>query len=92
VGAAKRGWRADNFSEEQSSNTEFDNGGDGAGQREGDLTSTELPRASRRTNLSRPVARSFTRSTDAATPAIPRSPTDGEEAPDRTPSAPTARR
>jgi hypothetical protein len=40
------------------------------GEGEGRVTSAELPRASRRTNLSRPVARSFTRSTEDAFPAI----------------------
>ena len=79
------------FLKNKSSNTDSDNRGDGTAEAgRGDLTSTELPRASRRTNLSRPVARSLTRSTDAAVPAIPRSPTGGEEAP--APSAPTTAR
>ena len=78
------------FLKNKSSNTDSDNKGDGTVRRKGELTSTELPRASRRTNLSRPVARSLTRSTDAAVPAIPRSPTGGEEAP--APSAPTTAR
>ena len=60
------------FLKNKSSNTDSDNRGDGTAEAgRGDLTSTELPRASRRTNLSRPVARSSTRSTDADVPAIP---------------------
>jgi hypothetical protein len=50
------------------------------GERGGRPTSTELPHASRRTNFSRPLAPSFTRSTEAVA-AIPRSPV--REAPDR---------
>lgn len=47
------------------------------GEGEGRVTSAELPRASRRTNLSRPVARSFTRSTEEALPAIQGGPVRG---------------